>query len=266
MSESLSPKPRILVIGGLDPTGGAGLVADIETASAFGCRTLALATALTVQDTRGVSRFEPVAVGLLREQAEVLLGDLVPDAIKIGMLGSRGVAELVAGLLERLKAVPVVLDPVLTGGAGGSLSDPGLVTVIRDRLADNCTVITPNQAELSLISDTGRFPLACPVLVTGTDAATSGDVTHELLTPGSPARSWHWRRLPGKFHGSGCTLASAIASRLAFGVDLVTALEGAMAYTWQALAQATDRGAGQWLPTRGPAKEYIKGGQRGVIR
>ena len=255
------------MIGGLDPTGGAGVVADVETAAAFGCRSFALVTALTVQDTRGVRRFEAVDAGLLADQADTLLADLAPDAIKIGMLASESIAAEVARLLARCPGVPAVLDPVLASGAGDALVSDGVSSAISGQLAHKCLLMTPNYQEAAVLYGAGGgTALPCSVLVTGTDRDPSGPIIHELIPPVGVPRRWRWRRLPGSFHGSGCTLASAAASRLAHGVELSAAVEDAMAYTWETLAQATECGGGQWLPRRGPAEVFIKGGQRGLIR
>ena len=257
--------PKVLMIGGLDPTGGAGLVADIETAAAFGCRTFALATALTVQDTHGVRRFEPVDPGLLADQADTLLADLAPDAVKIGMLASADIAAVVVGLLARCAGIPVVLDPVLASGAGAALATHGVSSVIRGQLADKCSLMTPNHQEMMTLYGAGNAAPPCAVLVTGTDRDPVGPISHELIQPDGAVRRWRWQRLPGSYHGSGCTLASAVASRLARGAGLVAAVQDAMAYTWESLAGATERGGGQWLPRRGPAEMFLKRGQRGLI-
>lgn len=256
--------PRVLMIGGHDPTGGAGLVADVETAAAFGCRALSLVTALTVQDTRGVTRFEPVDPALLREQGERLLMDLKPNAVKIGMLASVDIAQVVVDLLKNCGGAQVVVDPVLASGAGDPLADDRLCSVIRDQIAPKCTLMTPNRRELLSLYEPPAMP-DCATLVTGTDSEAHGPVVHELHQPGAVLLRWRWRRLAGGYHGSGCTLASAAASRLAQGAALIDAVQDAQAYTWETLARARDRGRGQWLPLRGPAKMFIAEGRRGQI-
>ena len=263
--------PAVLVLAGHDPTGGAGLVADSEAVAACGGWALTVPTALTVQNCRDVTTVQPVDAALIREAAAAL-EDIEITAIKVGLLTSEAALDAVVEIIKRRPGVPVVVDPVLRAGGGHELSTPALVEAFRRRLLPLVDILTPNRRELARLAgpdcgdDTERvvelMHLGCQaVLVTGTDepeARTPADqVVHTLHVPDGD-RQWRWPRLSGTFHGSGCTLASALASRLAQGESLVVACEQAQDYTWQTLAHGwrpgdeneADDAAGQWLPRR----------------
>lgn len=281
--------PTVLCLGGLDPSGGAGLAADIEVALAHGCRALPLATALTAQNARRFDAYTPVASAELRLQVQALdLAEYPPAVIKCGMLASVENARLVAWLMGRWQAdtaPPLVLDPVLVAGAGGALAQGGLHRVLLEELLPLVTLATPNTAELQALTGVecgpaGRCDEAAAmllrtgcgaVLLTGTDAAAGQVIEHRLYLPGRGALRTRWRRLPGSYHGSGCTLASAVSCQLALGEALGSAVDRALAYTWGALALA-DRvdevGAGQEplaLPWRGSSAALIAEGQNGRL-
>jgi hydroxymethylpyrimidine/phosphomethylpyrimidine kinase len=250
--------PSILCIGGHDPTGGAGIQADIETVTALGGRALTLVTALTAQDTHNISAIEAVRVAFFGEQLDRLLDDIRPDAIKIGLLGSTALVPVLEGLLQGFGG-PVVLDPVLAAGGGFDLDSADLVEAIATRLVPLTGLLTPNRAEARRLSGrddadhAARALLkagAAAIMLTGADEAAGAHVINRLFTATDQTRSFKWPLLPHAYHGSGCTLASACATRLAFGDDLVDAVEQAQRFTWQALRQSTRPGGGQWLPRR----------------
>lgn len=252
--------PRILCIGGHDPSGGAGIQADIETVVALGGQALTLVTALTAQDTHNIADILPTPVDAFARQADTLLADIRPDAIKIGLLGSPAVVPVVRRLLDAF-AGPVVLDPVLGASGGFVLDGGGLAALIREQLLPRCSLITPNRAEarrLAGIDDTAQAAAelleagAAAALVTGADEADGDQVENRLFTPAAETRCFRWPRLPHHYHGSGCTLASACATRLALGDSLGDAVDAAQQFTWQALERATRAGSGQWLPRRQP--------------
>lgn len=249
----MSP-PSLLVIAGLDPSGGAGLAADIETAAALGVHPAPVASLVTVQDTANVARSEPLAPELVVAQAEAVLADLPIAAIKLGVLGTAGIGTAVADLLARHAEIPVVCDPVLAAAGGGALAEADLVAVYRERIFPASVLATPNRDELAVLaSEDGASELlalglpACLV----TDGEGRGDtVVNELhrasgirLLEGGP-------RLSASFHGSGCTLASAIAACIALGDELVEAIEAAGRFMERAIAQAFTPGKGQAIPTR----------------
>jgi len=255
-------RPCVLVIAGHDPTGGAGLQADLETLIAHGVRAVTLVTALTAQDTCGVRHVRPQAADDLREQADLLLDDIAVDVVKVGAVCASPLVNVVAGILERLR-VPVVLDPVLASGSGQALGDCVLTEWIAQALLPLATVVTPNVLEachlLGLDLGAAREPDllgegllgrgASAALVTGTHAEST-EVVNRLYRPGAAPVAWAWPRLRAEYHGSGCTLASGIAALLALGQPLETAVAGAQVYTWEALAAGGPAGRGQWLPAR----------------
>ncbi|MCG6966909.1 MAG: hydroxymethylpyrimidine/phosphomethylpyrimidine kinase [Chromatiaceae bacterium] len=250
--------PRILCIGGHDPSGGAGIQADIETVAALGGQALTLVTALTAQDTRNIAAVLPTPVDFFARQAEILLRDIRPDAIKIGLLGSARLIPVVRGLLDGF-AGPVVLDPVLAAGGGFDLGEDDLAGLIREQLAPACTLLTPNRAEarrltgLQDVEQAARRLLAAgtgAVLITAADEASGEQVENQLYTGAAGPRRFAWPRLAHQYHGSGCTLASACAANLALGQGMNEAVANAQRFTWQALNRATRPGAGQWLPSR----------------
>jgi hydroxymethylpyrimidine/phosphomethylpyrimidine kinase len=257
MPPTTAPPPAVLCISGHDPVGGAGLQADIETLAALGCHAVTAVSCLTVQDTVDVRQVAPVATGLLAAQLEAIRDDLPIAAVKIGLLGDPALAAVVSAALTEIPA-PVVLDPVLAAGGGTDLAAAGLIQALR-ALLPQVDLLTPNHAEaLRLTGATDPEAAAAAllaggcgaVLLTGADAATGGEVVNRLFRPDRPARDFAWPRLPDSYHGSGCTLASACAARLALGDELEAAVEAAQDYTWRALRQAHRPGRGQALPRR----------------
>jgi hydroxymethylpyrimidine/phosphomethylpyrimidine kinase len=240
--------PNVLVFSAADPTGGAGLQADVLTLASLGCHPLTVLTAYSVQDTSGVHALYAVDAGELEAQARCLLADARVAAIKIGVVGGAQNARAIAALLASCPGVPVVLDPVLTSARGDALGDAAL---LREVLARHATVATPNTDEaLALGGAAALLALGCGyVLVTGTHAPGE-DVVNTLHGPGGVLREDRWPRLPGSYHGSGCTLASAIAARLAHGDAVVNAVHRAQDYTWCALERGYRPGAGQHVPDR----------------
>ncbi len=251
--------PIILCIGGHDPSGGAGIQADIETAAALGGRAMTLVTALTVQDTKNIHSIEPTPPDVLRRQLAVLQADVAFDAIKIGLIGDPGFVPLLAELLAGF-AGPVVVDPVLAAGGGFDL-DGGrdLAQAIRRDLLPHTTLLTPNRAEARRLTGIDDPQGAAEqllsdgvsaVLLTGADEAESDQVDNLLLCKGAATRTYRYPLLPHRYHGSGCTLASACAVHLGLGMPLDDAVEKAQAFTWQALQRSNQVSDGQWLPTR----------------
>lgn len=249
-------KARVLVIAGHDPSGGAGIHADIEAVHALGGFASTLITALTVQNTQAVTSFRLTPIELLRQQAECLLADMQFEAVKIGMTGSTQVVELIESLLPRLGNIPVVLDPVLAAESGGSLAETDLPAALV-RLFPHVSLITPNLPEAQRLAGVTELDAigasllakgAPAALVTGTHDNTP-TVQNHLFT-GAGVTTSSWARLPGSFHGSGCTLASAIACLLAQGRPLAEAVEAAQGYVHTSLKNAFIAGKGQWIPNR----------------
>jgi hydroxymethylpyrimidine/phosphomethylpyrimidine kinase len=245
------PPPLVLSFAATDPTGGAGLQADVLTLAALGCHPLSVATAITVQDTRGVARLEPLEAALVAEQAAQLLAELAVAAFKIGVVASAANARAIAAVLAAHPRVPVVLDPVLASGRGDPLAEPATRTALREALLPRTTVLTPNTLEAEALGGVAAcLARGCRyVLVTGTHAATP-EVVNTLHDAQGVVREDRWPRLAGSYHGSGCTLASAIAARLAHGDAVPEAVRAAQDYTWHALARGFRPANGQHLPSR----------------
>jgi hydroxymethylpyrimidine/phosphomethylpyrimidine kinase len=260
MSTVPSPScpPIVLTFAASDPTGGAGLQADVLTIAARGCHPLSVVTALTAQNTRGVEGLRAVESDWVEKQARTLLAEMPVAAFKLGVLGSAANAAAIARILAAHAQVPVVVDPVLTSGRGDALADDNLLSALREEVIPRATLVTPNSVEARRLA--GRPQLAdCPprllemgckyVLVTGTHEDTE-EVVNTLYGKDGVVRADRWPRLPGSYHGSGCTLASAIAAALARGLDLGSAVQDAQAYTWKALERGFRPGTGQFLPGR----------------
>jgi|GEM_PF-6523 len=255
--------PVVLVLAGHDPTGGAGIMADGEAIAACGGWALTVPTALTMQDCRDVHRVVPVPAELIREMTARLSGFRLA-AIKVGLLASRETLDAVVDIIKARPGIPVVVDPVLKAGGGKELSTSALVEVFRSRLLPLVDILTPNRLELERLAGTEPqddeararrlMALGCrAVLVTGSDDPSSDvpqDVVEQMLYTSEQSRAWRWPRLAGSFHGSGCTLAAALAARLAAGEPLEAACEQAQRFTWQALAKAWQPGNAQALPRR----------------
>jgi hydroxymethylpyrimidine/phosphomethylpyrimidine kinase len=243
--------PIALTFAASDPTGGAGLQADLLTLAALGCHPLSVLTGFTVQDTSGVEHLEPIAADLVTRQARRLLAETKVAAFKVGVLGSAANVRAVAAIAAAHAQVPLVLDPVLASGGGDPLADDAVLKALLELLVPRATVVTPNTLEEKRLGGTQRLlALGCRyVLVTGTHEAGT-EVSNKLYDSGGLVREDRWRRLPGSYHGSGCTLASAIAAHLAQGRDVPGAVRAAQEFTWQALAAGFRTGAGQSLPNR----------------
>lgn len=243
--------PIVLTFAASDPTGGAGLQADLLTLAALGCHPLSVLTGFTVQDTSGVEQLETLAGELVTRQARRVLAESKVAAFKVGVLGTADNVRAVAAIAAAHAQVPLVLDPVLASGRGDPLASDDLPGTLLESLVPLATVVTPNTLEAAKLGGTKRLlERGCRyVLVTGTHEE-SAEVSNKLYDARGLVREDRWRRLPGSYHGSGCTLASALAAQLAQGRDVPEASRAAQEFTWQALAGAIRTGAGQALPNR----------------
>ena len=255
--------PIVLTFAASDPSGGAGIQADILTLASMGCHPLSVLTAITVQDTLGVEAVQPLDADWVSDQARCLLEDMPVDAFKIGALGSVENIAAIAEILSDYPDVPLVLDPVLASGRGDELATEEMLHALRELLLPQTTILTPNSMEARRLADTEEedepalqlcaqklIELGCEfVLITGTHEATP-QVVNTLYGKNGVVRSDNWQRLPGSYHGSGCTLAAAIAAMLANGLELPEAVREAQDYTWHTLAKAYRPGMGQYLPDR----------------
>jgi hydroxymethylpyrimidine/phosphomethylpyrimidine kinase len=257
--------PIVMVFAASDPSGGAGLQADIMTLSSLGCHPLSVVTAITVQDSAGIEDVLAIDADWVADQARALLEDMPVAAFKIGMLGSVENIAAIAEIVSDYPEIPLVFDPVLASGRGDELASEEMIVAMRDLLLPQTTVLTPNSHEARRLAQDEDNEADDPdlaecarrlvgagseyVLVTGTHEHTA-QVVNSLYGEDGRIREDTWERLPGSYHGSGCTLASAIAANLANGLDVAEAVRDAQDYTWQALANAFRPGMGQYLPDR----------------
>jgi hydroxymethylpyrimidine/phosphomethylpyrimidine kinase len=262
---SVPPPPIVLAFAGTDPTGGAGIQADLLTLSSMGCHALSVITAITVQDTAGVEDVQPVDSDWVSDQARLVLEDMPVAAFKIGLIGSIENVAAIAEVVSDYPDVPLILDPVLASGRGDELATEDMVSAMRELLIPQTTILTPNSREARRLAaedgeDNEELDLeGCArkilalgsefVLITGTHENTPS-VVNTLYGMQGVVRSDSWERLPGSFHGSGCTLAAAIAATLANGLEIPEAVREAQEYTWQTLNAGFRPGMGQHIPDR----------------
>lgn len=249
----------VLCLGGLDPSGGAGIQADIEAVAATGAHALTLATCLTVQNSQQTLAMQAIDANLIQRQLECLQADMPIHACKIGVLPNVETAAIIAEFLSGLDSIPVVFDPVMRASVGIHFAEQESWQIIQQKLLPQVTICTPNQTELALLSRLDAAPSRQAeelfeyglkaLLVTAADEDTI-DVQNTLYRPGSDAIDYIWPRLKAQYHGSGCTLSSALASRLAQGEDLVDAVKQAQNYVQYSLTRGQALGQGQHIPHR----------------
>lgn len=243
--------PVVLVFAGNDPSGGAGIAADIQALTANGCYPAPVVTALTVQDTAGVARVDAVDPGLVEQQARAVLNDLSVAAIKTGLLVSTAIVSVVAQLAREF-SLPVIVDPVLKSGGGKLMTDSDIVDAYLEKLLPLATLATPNTLEADTLDRERILAGGCQwLLITG--GHEDGDVIrHQLLNKNGLVKDFEQTRLPGEYHGSGCTLTSACTGGVARGLPVEQAVTEALGYTQQTLETAFALGKGQRLPNRLP--------------
>lgn len=257
--------PIVLTFAATDPSCGAGMQADILTIASMGCHPLAVVTGITVQDSSGVDDIQAVDSDWVVDQARTVLEDMPVAAFKIGLLGSLENIAAIAEVISDYPDIPLVFDPVLASGRGDELANEDMLDAMRELLLPQTTILTPNSMEARrLIIDEDNdsddpnleqcakriLELGCKyVLITGTHENTP-KVINTLYGERGIVRADTWPRLPGIYHGSGCTLASAIAALLANGLSMEDAVHEAQEYTWEALKYGFRPGMGQHIPDR----------------
>ena len=257
--------PIVLVFSATDPSGGAGMQADVMTVASMGCHPLSVVTAVTIQDTSGVEDVLPIDAEWVSDQARAVLEDMPVDAFKIGMLGSVENIAVIAEIISDYPEVPLVFDPILASGRGDELANEDMRDAMCELLLPQTTILTPNSMEIRRLvqdeeNDDDHPSLAecadfilragCEyVLLTGTHEHTP-KVINTLYNRRGMVRSDSWPRLSGIYHGSGCTLASAVAALLANGLPMEEAVKEAQEYTWQTLQYGFRPGMGQHIPDR----------------
>src|SRR3954470_24875858 len=252
---SMTKPARILIIAGSDSGGGAGIQADIKTVTMLGGHAMTAVTAITAQNTTGVSAIHPVPAEMILAQIDAVVGDIGVDAVKIGMIGGAFAAEQVAARLEKLKAaqpgLPIVFDPVMVATSGSALADDATIAAF-GRLMEISTITTPNLPELNRLTSE-EDPVAaalhlvgehgCAVLIKG--GHEEGDALADALIETDNMTSWQGQRIDtSSTHGTGCTLASAIATFLAEGSTLADAVARAREFVRVALREAPGLGHG----------------------
>lgn len=235
---------RVLVIAGSDSGGGAGIQADIKAVSALGGHAMTAITAITAQNTLGVTGVHPIPTGMVIAQMDAVLSDIGADVVKIGMIGSAETALAVAERLEALQGVPIVFDPVMVATSGSALADAATVAAF-ERLMRLAAVTTPNLPELAALGGEATVRAkTCALLIKGGHG--EGDtLTDRLIDADGREYEWQDSRIDtAHTHGTGCTLASAIATGLGQGMSLPDAVARARAYVRAALIAAPGLGQG----------------------
>lgn len=258
MSKQQDNKQSIVMcFSGHDPSGGAGLQADIEAITANHARACTVVTTLTIQDTSNVQQLLSVTPEFFRASATAILEDIPISVFKTGLLADMNIVQSVADIATQHAYVPLVIDPVLASGAGTELANAELIKAIQERLLPLATIATPNLPEAQRLSGEQDAD-ACAkkilatgcryVLLTGTHASTT-NVVNTLYSKDARVE-FSVERLDGNYHGSGCTLAASLAANLANGHDVTTAVDIALDYTWQSLKHGQAIGKGQLHPKR----------------
>jgi len=252
--------PRVLIIAGSDSGGGAGIQADLKTVAMLGGHGMTAITAITAQNSLGVTAVEPVTTAMVLAQIDAVVSDIGVDAVKIGMIGSAQTAHAVAEVLETMRGIAIVFDPVMVATSGSVLADAETIAAF-GRLMAIATVTTPNLPELDALTAGSGDALALAkkfgtaIMVKGGHAAGDHIIDRLIAADGIETR-WKDTRIDTRHsHGTGCTLASAIATGLAAGMALPDAIARARAYVRQALIAAPGLGGGHgpmgFLPEKG---------------
>lgn len=255
-------KPKIMCFSGLDPSGGAGIQADIETLSSIGCHALPIPTMITAQDTRNVHEIKVAEPDFFELQARTVLRDMRVDCFKIGVLGSVATIEIVHAILKNHSHTRVVLDPVISAGGGFRFSTGEVIEAINNLIIPYTTVLTPNLEEIRALSPEYKSEKECiasafikgceNILLTGSHAITS-EVINKWFKAPDDVDVYNWPRFNNEYHGSGCTLAAALAGYLAKGLSLRDAMQRSQEYAWHSLKKGKKLGTGQFIPDRTPS-------------
>lgn len=222
----LHSRPHVLIVSGLDPSGGAGIQADIQAITALGCHPMPVLSCLTVQDTRNVYNATATDPEIVRQQLECLAADSPIHAIKTGALGNADVVDVLVEFLASHPDIPLITDPVIKAAGGGDLADEALISRMKERLFPYAEIITPNSIELALLGGADdALTAARNLLAAGCRSvlATGGhgqgeEIVNTLYYRDQEPANFHVERIGGEYHGTGCTLAAAIAAGRASGL------------------------------------------------
>jgi hydroxymethylpyrimidine/phosphomethylpyrimidine kinase len=236
--------PRILIIAGSDSGGGAGIQADIKAVTMLGGHAMTAITAITAQNTLGVQAIHPIPTAMVIDQISSVINDIGVDAIKIGMIGSAETATAVAQLLTKVDGVRIVVDPVMVATSGSVLADDATIAAF-EKLMAIATLVTPNIPELEALGGDGIAEAFNTHILAKGGHGDGPMLTDRLIGPGRVIKSWTNARIETRHtHGTGCTLASAIATGLGQGMSLTDAIERARKYVRAALELAPGFGSG----------------------
>jgi hydroxymethylpyrimidine/phosphomethylpyrimidine kinase len=256
--------PKVMSFSATDPTGGAGLQADVLTVASLGCHPVSISTGFTIQDTSGVSKLIPIDSEFVSDQARLILADMEVEIFKLGLLCSKENIVAIAEIIADYPDVPLVIDPVLASGRGDNFIDIEARKMMIELLFPKSLLITPNSLEAKqLISNDEELSdisigacadrlkeIGCEnILITGTHENTK-NVINTFYSSSNQIIPYHWDRLPSSYHGSGCTLTSAICAYYALGFSITEAVEEAQYFTWQTLKNGFKPGMGQLIPNR----------------
>jgi len=249
----------VLVFSGLDPSGAAGIAADIETINQFGLTPLPIITTLTAQNTQRVESLEVTKDSLLERQFNLINEDISFNTVKIGLLGSSSQIIAISKLLKDRKRLNIVLDPILISGTDENLSSIEMIEAMKSELLPLCLLLTPNLAELNVLApglseQAAVSSLNCPWILVTTSDSSEVQIEHRLYHESKLVKKFTYDKLPNKFHGSGCTLSSAISALIASGEDVDVACKKALQYTYQCLLSAKKIGKMQYHPNRTSSK------------
>jgi len=249
----------VLVFSGLDPSGAAGIAADIETINQFGLTPLPIITTLTAQNTQRVDSLEVTKDSLLERQFNLINEDISFNTVKIGLLGSSSQIIAISKLLKDRKQLNIVLDPILISGTDENLSSIEMIEAMKSELLPLCLLLTPNLAELNVLApglseQAAVSSLNCPWILVTTSDSSEVQIEHRLYHESKLVKKFTYDKLPNKFHGSGCTLSSAISALIASGEDVDVACKKALQYTYQCLLSAKKIGKMQYHPNRTSSK------------
>ncbi|MCK5926474.1 MAG: hydroxymethylpyrimidine/phosphomethylpyrimidine kinase, partial [Methylococcales bacterium] len=244
--------PIVLSFSGHDPSGGAGIQADIETLISHHCHSVSVITALTEQNTSNIQHLIPQNSADILAQAQTILEDMQVNVIKIGLIGSEAAASAIHTILESHPDIPVIFDPVLAAGGGKMVTNAPLIDLINQKLLPHTHILTPNFKEARLLTGlTSMKDCANALLNKGCDyiLITNADesieplrVSNTLYGPDEILLTYHWDKLPYQYHGSGCTLTSSISGLIAQGLDPLAAIDEAQHFTWNTLEKAYKTG------------------------
>lgn len=261
----LAQRPSVLVLSGHDPSGGAGLQADMESIACHGVHSMSVLTMVTVQNCAGVRRYYSQPLAIMQEQLDALLEERPIQAIKIGAIGAPEQVGFVAGLCARHAALPVVWDPVLAPSRGVGFADAACRQQLRERLLPQVQLLTASRQELICLAEPPDPETAddalcaarlqqygCGHILLTSAERTNGILRHRLFpaSDGAGVRSFTSEYQTGEYHGTGCTLSAAIAANLARGLDLTEAIQRSLDFVARSLARADQIAAGQFVPRR----------------